>query len=246
MTPLPTPPPAAGRRLHRLARRRAAVVTTVLVAIVGAPLVVGAVANDDGSAVPTGATVVAVETPAEPTPEPQVQVDMPAVAAVAASDVVVAAVVEPELDMHALLTDPYSWDEHTLRVAALQQVLNVEVDGRYDAVTRRFHLDFLELAALSTDGVPDEAPPGPSPEEWAALRDCESGGDYSIASSSGRYRGAYQFVQSTWDSVAGRNDPTLVGIDPADAAPTDQDAMARALYREEGRQPWPVCGRHLS
>ena len=78
MTPLPTPPAAACRRLHRLALRRSAVVTAVLVTIIGAPLVVGAVANDDGSAVPTGATVVAVETPVEtpvePARKPRVQV----------------------------------------------------------------------------------------------------------------------------------------------------------------------------
>ena len=33
---------------------------------------------------------------------------------------------------------------------------------------------------------------------WAALRNCESGGAYDIVSGSGRYRGAYQFDQSTW------------------------------------------------
>ena len=122
---------------------------------------------------------------------------------------------EPAHDIHAVLTDAYTWDERSLRVAALQQVLKVDVDGWYDADTRLVHLEFLEFIAFSIDGVPDVAPPGPSAEEWAALRDCESGGDYSIASSSGRYRGAYQFVQSTWDSVAERNDPALVGVDPA-------------------------------
>lgn len=238
MTPLSTPPAAASSRPRTA--RRSTVVVTALVAIIGAPFMVSAVADDDGTVEPSGATVVADQTPVERARKPRVVVnEMAAPAADPAVD-------EPALDIHALLTDPYTWDEQSLRVAALQQVLNVEVDGRYDAVTRLFHLDFLETAALSTDGVPDEAPPGPSAEEWAALRDCESGGDYSIASSSGRYRGAYQFVQSTWDSVAGRNDPTLVGVDPADAAPADQDAMARALYHEAGAGPWPVCGRHLS
>ena len=89
------------------------------------------------------------------------------------------------------------------------------------------------------------APPGPSGEAWAALRECESGGDYSIASSSGRYRGAYQFARTTWDSVAERHNPSLVGVDPATASPVEQDAMALALYREAGSGPWPVCGRHL-
>jgi hypothetical protein len=212
--------------------------------IIGAPFMVGAVADDEGTGVPTGSTVVETSEVRAPSGrKPRAQVVVEESVDVTAPDETVA---EPALDIHALLTDPYTWDERSLRVAALQQLLNVDVDGRYDAVTRVFHLDFLEIAALSTDGVPDVAPPGPSAEEWAMLRDCESGGDYSIASSSGRYRGAYQFVQSTWDSVAERNDPALVGVDPAAASAAEQDAMASALYREAGSGPWPVCGRHLS
>lgn len=80
---------------------------------------------------------------------------------------------------------------------------------------------------------------------WAALRRCESGGNYSAVSSSGTYRGAYQFSRSTWNSVAARSAPHLVGVDPAAASPADQDAMALALYRSSGSRPWPHCGRHL-
>jgi hypothetical protein len=80
---------------------------------------------------------------------------------------------------------------------------------------------------------------------WAALRRCESGGDYGAVSASGAYRGAYQFSRSTWNSVAARNYPHLVGVDPAAAAPADQDAMALALYRSSGASPWPHCGKHL-
>lgn len=80
---------------------------------------------------------------------------------------------------------------------------------------------------------------------WAALRRCESGGDYGAVSANGSYRGAYQFSRSTWNSVAARSNPRLVGVDPAAAAPADQDAMALALYRASGSNPWPHCGRHL-
>ena len=80
---------------------------------------------------------------------------------------------------------------------------------------------------------------------WAALRRCESGGDYGAVSANGSYRGAYQFSRSTWNSVASRSYPHLVGVDPAAAAPADQDAMALALYRSSGSSPWPHCGRHL-
>ena len=80
---------------------------------------------------------------------------------------------------------------------------------------------------------------------WAALRRCESGGNYRAISANGTYRGAYQFSSSTWNSVASRNLPHLVGVDPAAAAPADQDAMALALFRSSGSGPWPHCGKHL-
>jgi Transglycosylase-like domain len=108
-----------------------------------------------------------------------------------------------------------------------------------------------EVASL-VESVPAEPAPvvdvvaaGPSAQQWAALRECEAGGDYSITNPSGKYRGAYQFDRSTWNSVAERHAPALVGVDPAAAAPADQDAMALALYTERGARPWPHCGRHL-
>jgi len=105
----------------------------------------------------------------------------------------------------------------------------------------------LELAAPPIDALPVPVlPPGPPASQWAALRECESGGDYSITNPSGKYRGAYQFDRSTWNSVAERHAPALVGVDPAAASPADQDAMAYALYVERGARPWPHCGRHLN
>jgi len=67
----------------------------------------------------------------------------------------------------------------------------------------------------------------------------DSAGGYQAVSSSGTYRGAYQFAQSTWDNsagAAGRAD--LVGVDPASASPADQDAVASYLYSQAGDQPW--------
>jgi hypothetical protein len=70
-------------------------------------------------------------------------------------------------------------------------------------------------------------------------RRIESGGNYRIVSPGGTYRGAYQFLPSTWNSVArsaGR--PDLVGVDPATAVPHDQDFLALWLYRHAGAGPW--------
>ncbi|MBS1838257.1 MAG: transglycosylase family protein [Actinobacteria bacterium] len=80
---------------------------------------------------------------------------------------------------------------------------------------------------------------GASAEESAFLarvRACESHGIYTIVSSTGRYRGAYQFSVETWRGVGGSGDP-------AAASPAEQDARALALLRLQGRRAWPVCGR---
>ncbi len=82
-------------------------------------------------------------------------------------------------------------------------------------------------------------------DELGRLRQCESTDNYAAVSSSGAYRGAYQFDQTTWNGVAERHFPWLAGIDPAAADPWWQDAMARALWSERGRQPWPICGHEV-
>jgi hypothetical protein len=77
------------------------------------------------------------------------------------------------------------------------------------------------------------------------LRTCESEDNYQALNPSGLYRGAYQFDFRTWNDVASRHFPWLVGVDPAVAEPYWQDSMTRALFSERGRQPWPICGRYI-
>jgi len=67
----------------------------------------------------------------------------------------------------------------------------------------------------------------------AAIRACESGGDYG--STDGQYRGAYQFDSQTWASVGGTGDP-------AAASPAEQDSRALQLQAQRGSNPWPNCG----
>ncbi len=69
-----------------------------------------------------------------------------------------------------------------------------------------------------------------------SIANCESGGDPSAVSSSGQYRGKYQFDRQTWGSVGGSGDP-------AAASEAEQDKRAAMLYAQRGAQPWPVCGR---
>lgn len=68
----------------------------------------------------------------------------------------------------------------------------------------------------------------------ASIRDCESGGDYSTDTGNGFY-GAYQFDQSTWESVGGSGSP-------ASASPAEQDKRAAELMAQSGSSPWPTCG----
>ena len=87
-----------------------------------------------------------------------------------------------------------------------------------------------------------KARPVNSPEadglDWAALARCESGGRPNAVSSSGTYRGMYQFSTSTWASVGGKGDP-------AAASAQEQTYRAQLLYQRSGAGQWPHCGKNL-
>ena len=92
-----------------------------------------------------------------------------------------------------------------------------------------------------TPGVLPPIPAGTTQAQWDQLIRCESGGNYRAYNPAGPYLGAFQFHQGTWNGVASRHYPSLVGVDPRDAAPADQHRMAYRLYEERGWQPWPAC-----
>jgi len=85
-----------------------------------------------------------------------------------------------------------------------------------------------------------EARPEPAPEvavspALEAIAACESGSDPTAVSSTGMYRGKYQFSTATWQAVGGSGDPA--------AAPEgEQDLRATMLYEQSGPGQWPVCG----
>ena len=78
-------------------------------------------------------------------------------------------------------------------------------------------------------------PEGVSRATLEAIAACESGGDPTIVSADGSYRGKYQFSFETWASVGGSGDP-------AAAPEAEQDYRAALLYASSGSSPWPVCG----
>ena len=64
-------------------------------------------------------------------------------------------------------------------------------------------------------------------------------GGYGAKSPGGQYRGAYQFDQTTWDTVArhlGRFE--LVGVDVATTPSWIQDLFAYTLYKWQGASHW--------
>lgn len=84
-------------------------------------------------------------------------------------------------------------------------------------------------AGLAPD-LPGHTPPGGL---WTCIRQRESSGNYRVGGG-----GAYQFRQSTWESLGGSGRPQ-------DADPATQDAMALTLQQRSGWSQWTTarsCG----
>jgi hypothetical protein len=74
-------------------------------------------------------------------------------------------------------------------------------------------------------------------EDFARLRQCESGGNYAINTGNGFY-GAYQFDRGTWNGLGYPGTANQ-------ASPATQDAAAAKLQSQRGWSPWPACSRKL-
>ena len=139
------------------------------------------------------------------------------------------------------------------QTADVQRKLGVPADGVMGPQTKRAIKRFQRAHGLEADGIVGpktlaalglsarkavESSTSASGSVRAVLEriaECESGGDPTLVSSSGQYRGKYQFSRSTWHAMGGTGDP-------AKADEAEQDRLARALYRAQGTAPWPVCG----
>jgi hypothetical protein len=75
-------------------------------------------------------------------------------------------------------------------------------------------------------------------KHWAnKTAECESGKDPNAIGGGGQYRGAFQFMKSSW-----KNAPKTPGGDPIDYGYKTQAVVAVALKKDMGTKPWPVCG----
>ena len=79
--------------------------------------------------------------------------------------------------------------------------------------------------------APAPPPPMANGDAWECIRQLESGGSYSMPGG-----GAYQFVDSTWQSMGGTGSAE-------DAPPAEQDMRAQMLQAEQGWGPWPNTAR---
>lgn len=82
-----------------------------------------------------------------------------------------------------------------------------------------------DAAVVATSGV------------WAALAECESGGDPTTNTGNGYY-GLYQFSLPTWAAMGGS------GL-PSDASAAEQTMRAQALQQQSGWGQWPACAASL-
>jgi lysozyme family protein len=134
-------------------------------------------------------------------------------------------------------------------VAAVQRALGISADGIVGPQTRRAIRSFQRANGLVVDGVVGPQTLGAlglstssvkaqgSSNDAALLAriaECESGGDPTIVSPDGRYRGKYQFSRATWRAMGGSGDP-------AKAPEAEQDRLAAALLAARGTSPWPNC-----
>jgi uncharacterized protein YabE (DUF348 family) len=94
-----------------------------------------------------------------------------------------------------------------------------------------------EVVAYGTK-APARAATGAEGLNWAALAECESGGNPDAVNPAGPYYGLYQFSLSTWQAVGGSGVPT-------DSSASEQTYRAQLLYKRSGAGQWPVCGSRL-
>ncbi|MGY1727016.1 transglycosylase family protein [Geodermatophilus sp. SYSU D01062] len=102
--------------------------------------------------------------------------------------------------------------------------------------------------ALVTTGVAAAAigvAAGPAsaaaPNDWDAVAQCESSGNWSINTGNGYY-GGLQFSQSTWAAFGGTEYAARADL----ATKAQQIAVAERTLDVQGPGAWPTCGKGLN
>jgi hypothetical protein len=126
-----------------------------------------------------------------------------------------------------------------LAVAALAVIpLAASCTPEEIAQWQALHAADPEAAAAVVAPAPEPAA-APEPEYgvWDDMADCESGGDWSIATGNGYY-GGLQFSLSSWRAVGGTGYPN-------EHSRAEQIDRAERLLDVQGWGAWPSCARQL-
>ncbi|MFC4561936.1 ubiquitin-like domain-containing protein [Nocardiopsis mangrovi] len=133
---------------------------------------------------------------------------------------------EPEDGVQEVTTATVLREGEETEYVLKEEVIKEPVDGITEIGTKEEE----EAASGSAAGL-----------NWAALAECESGGDPTAVNSAGGYYGLYQFSMATWQSAGGSGSP-------AEASADEQTMRAQKLYDMVGgnyQSQWPECGVHL-
>jgi len=87
-------------------------------------------------------------------------------------------------------------------------------------------------------GVAGAAPAEAATTVWDRVAQCESGGNWRIATGNGYY-GGVQFSARTWKAYGGMSYASRANL----ATKAEQIAIARRVLAGQGPHAWPVCGR---
>jgi resuscitation-promoting factor RpfA len=88
-------------------------------------------------------------------------------------------------------------------------------------------------APLALAGTANAAPAS----SWDRLAQCESGGNWGIATGNGYY-GGLQFSPATWRAHGGSGMPHT-------ASKSEQIAVAERVLSTQGWKAWPACSKKL-
>lgn len=74
------------------------------------------------------------------------------------------------------------------------------------------------------------------PESWRNLAMCESSLNPEAMSPTGKFKGLFQFSQTSWEFVGGRGEPH-------EASVSRQYMRAKELQEIQGWNAWPECSK---